>query len=275
MSDVRQIPISRIHPFKGQPYNVTDNEEMDALAESILKQGVLSPVIVRPTGKDEYEMVSGHRRLRASQIAGFTTIPAFVCEMDRDQAAIVLVDSNLHRDHLLPSEKAFAYRLKLEAIRHQGKHLENSKCPSAELISPIDSGRNVQRLIRLTYLIPELLKLVDEDVMAFTPAVNLSYLTDEEQHWVYNEILRNDCTPSLAQSVWLKERSIDETLSREQVIALAEQEKPNQRESIHISRNKLKGVIPDDFSASQTEDFIIKACEFYSKHLNRHKEAKL
>lgn len=275
MNDVKSIPIEQLHPFEGHPYNVIDNEEMDALTESIMKQGVLSPIIVRPTGEDQYEVISGHRRLRAAQIAGCRTIPAVVREMNRDEAAIALVDSNLHRDHLLPSEKAFAYKLKLEAIRHQGRHLESADRPSADLVSPIDSGRNVQRIIRLTYLVPELLKMVDENIMAFSPAVNLSYLTEQEQYWVLDEMLKNDCTPSISQSLWLKERSIDETLTHEYVSGLMVQEKPNQRPVVRISMEKLKGKIPENFTAKQAEEFILKACDFYIKHRNRQREEKL
>lgn len=275
MSDITRLPIRQIRPFDGHPYQVIDNEEMDALAESILKQGVLSPILVRPIGENQYELVSGHRRLRAAQIAGFQTIPAYVREMDRDEAAIALVDSNLNRDHLLLSEKAFAYKLKLDAIRHQGKQLLSANCLSAEIVSPLDSGRSVQRIIRLTYLIPELLKMVDENTMAFTPAVNLSYLTDQEQYWVLDEMMKNDCTPSIAQAVWLKERSIDETLTPEHVATLLANEKPNQRASIHIPMDKLKGIIPDGFSKQQTEDFILKACCFYNGHIKRHKEESL
>ena len=275
MSDITRLPIRQIRPFDGHPYQVIDNEEMDALAESILKQGVLSPILVRPIGENQYELVSGHRRLRAAQIAGFQTIPAYVREMDRDEAAIALVDSNLNRDHLLLSEKAFAYKLKLDAIRHQGKQLLSANCLSADMVSPLDSGRSVQRIIRLTYLIPELLKMVDESIMAITPAVNISYLTDQEQYWVLDEMLKNSCAPSFAQSVWLKEKSIDETLTQEHIAALLAREKPNQRTDIHIPMDKLKGIIPDNYSAHQAEDFILKACEFYSKHLKRQKGANL
>ena len=274
MSDIKRLPIKQIRPFEGHPYQVINNAEMDALAESIIAQGVLSPIIVRPVGDDQYEVISGHRRLRASQIAGRTTIPAFVREMDRDEAAIALVDSNLHRDHLLPSEKALAYKLKLEAIRHQGKRLGTAR-RSADLVSPLDSGRHVQRIIRLTYLIPELLKMVDENIMAFTPAVNISYLTDQEQYWVLDEMLKNDCTPSLSQALWLRERSVDETLTHEHITGLLSQQKANQRESIRIPRDKLRGVIPDTFTPEQAEEYILKACDFYNKHHKLRKEESL
>lgn len=280
---VRIIPINKIHPFVGHPYKVLDNEEMAALAESIRTQGVLLPLIVRPLENtaDEYEAISGHRRLFASEKAGLETVPAFVYEMNRDQAAVVVVDSNLHRDHLLPSEKAFAYKLKLEAIKHQGKRVDDTsrqvvgRLESADEVSDEDSGRQVQRYIRLTYLVPEMLDLVDEGRIALTPAVHLSYLTDEEQRWVLNEMARNDCTPSVSQALCLKRRSMEETLSKDFVEGLMCQEKANQRENIRIPMERLKGKIPEACSTQQREDFIVKACDYYRNHLKKQRDTSL
>ena len=211
------IPVSKIRPFEGNPYKVLDNEEMNFLIESIQQQGIISPVVVRPieNTKDEYEVISGHRRMRASQKAGLETVPAFIYAVTRDEAAIMLVDSNLHRGHILPSEKAFAYKLKLEAIKRQGERTDLTsrqvvgKLESADLVSDTESGRQVQRYIRLTYLIPELLDLVDEKRIAFTPAVELSYLNDVEQADLVEEISACDATPNLSQAQRLRAISRD------------------------------------------------------------------
>ena len=272
MNDVSYIPIDQLCPFAGHPYKVMDNDEMYALADSIRAQGVLSPVVVRPLTDGKFEIISGHRRVRASELAGRKTVPAFIREMDRDEAAIALVDSNLHRDHLLLSEKAFAYRMKLEAIRHQGKHLDIADRPSADLVSAVDSGRQVQRIIRLTFLIPELLKMVDESVMAFTPATNISYLMEEEQYWLLDAMLQNDCTPSVSQSIRLKEKSIDETLTKEYISELMSREKANQRESIRIPLERLNGIIPREYTPKQAEDFIVRACNFYAHHVHEKRK---
>ena len=272
MDDVRLLLIDRIQPFEGHPYRVEDNEDMMMLSRSIKAQGVISPILVRPLANGRYELISGHRRLRASQLAGLSVIPAFVREMDRDSAVIALVDSNYHREHLLPSEKAFAYKMKLEAIKHQGKHLEHADRSSADLVSADDNGRQVQRIIHLTYLVPELLRLVDESIVAFTPAVNLSYLTDEEQYWVLDEMIKSDCSPSVSQSMTLKKKSIEETLSREFVTELLHQEKANQREVLRIPLNRLQNSIPSTYTPKQAEEYIVKACEFYRKHLQKQQK---
>ena len=276
---IMHIPISKIHTFEGHPYKVIDNAEMGALAESIRSKGVLSPLIVRPLEDKpgEYEAISGHRRLFAAEKAELETVPALVYEIDRDEAAIMMVDSNLHREHMLPSEKAFAYRMKLEAIKHQGKQLDSSsrhdvgKSESASMINDDESGRQVQRYIRLTYLVPELLNLVDEGRVAITPAVHLSYLTDEEQNWLLDEMSRSDCTPSVSQACTLKQKSMDETLSRDFVAGLMCQEKGNQREYIRIPRERFNGIIPDNYTAKQCEDFIVRACDsYYSIQKKQH-----
>lgn len=271
------IPTDRIHPFEGHPYRVNDDDEMTALSQSIKQQGVLLPLIVRPLEDKpgEYEAVSGHRRLFASQKAGLDTVPAFVYDITRDEAAVILVDSNLHRENILPSEKAFAYRLKLEAIKHQGKRLDSAlrqdgtMMRSSDMVSDEDSGRQVQRYIRLTYLVPELLEMVDSGKVAMTPAVHLSYLTDEEQRWLLCEMGRYDCTPSITQANILKERSINETLSRDFIAGLMSQEKPNQRESIRVPMDRLRGKVPETLSAQESIDFIVKACDFYRNHIKK------
>lgn len=271
------IPLEKIRPFEGHPYKVIDNEEMNTLIESIQEQGILSPLIVRPleNTEDEYELISGHRRLRAAQKAGAKNVPVFIYAVSRDEAAIMLVDSNLHREHILPSEKAFAYKLKLEALKHQGKTSSQlgTKLRSDEIIaSQGDDSRNqVQRYIRLTYLIPELLDLVDEGRIALTPAVELSYLTEEQQYSLLGTIEVEDRTPSLSQAVRFKKLSQAGQLTDELIDSIMQEEKANQREMFRIPMDRLLKAVPD-LKPSQVEDFIIKAIVYYQKHLDRRKD---
>lgn len=263
------IPVSKIRPFEGNPYKVLDNEEMNFLIESIQQQGIISPVVVRPieNTKDEYEVISGHRRMRASQKAGLETVPAFIYAVTRDEAAIMLVDSNLHRGHILPSEKAFAYKLKLEAIKRQGERTDLTsrhvvgKLESADLVSDTESGRQVQRYIRLTYLIPELLDLVDEKRIAFTPAVELSYLNEVEQADLVEEISICDATPNLSQAQRLRAISRDEGLTPEEIGEILAEEKANQREKIKIPAERIRKYFPKSYTTEQIEEAIIKICE--------------
>lgn len=271
------IPLEKIRPFEGHPYKVIDNEEMNALIESIQEQGILSPLIVRPleNTEDEYELISGHRRLRAAQKAGAKNVPVFIYAVSRDEAAIMLVDSNLHREHILPSEKAFAYKLKLEALKHQGKTSTQlvSKLRSDEKVgSENDESREtVRRYIRLTYLIPELLDLVDEGRIALTPAVELSYLTEEQQYSLLGTIEVEDRTPSLSQAVRFKKLSQAGQLTDELIDSIMQEEKANQREMFRIPMERLQKALPD-LKPSQVEDFIIKAIVYYQKHLDRKKD---
>lgn len=271
------IPLEKIRPFEGHPYKVIDNEEMNALIESIQEQGILSPLIVRPleNTEDEYELISGHRRLRAAQKAGAKNVPVFIYAVSRDEAAIMLVDSNLHREHILPSEKAFAYKLKLEALKHQGKTSTQlvSKLRSDEKVgSENDESREtVRRFIRLTYLIPELLELVDEGRIALTPAVELSYLTEEQQYSLLGTIEIEDRTPSLSQAVRFKKLSQAGQLTDELIDSIMQEEKANQREMFRIPMERLQKALPD-LKPSQVEDFIIKAIVYYQKHLDRKKD---
>jgi len=263
------IPVSKIHPFEGNPYKVLDNEEMNFLIESIQRQGIISPVVVRPleNTKDEYEVISGHRRLRASVKAGLETVPAFIYAINRDEAAIMLVDSNLHREHILPSEKAFAYKLKLEAIKRQGERTDLTsrqvvgKLESADLVSDTESGRQVQRYIRLTYLIPELLDLVDEKRIAFTPAVELSYLNEVEQADLVEEISVCDATPNLSQAQRLRAISREEGLTPEDIGEILAEEKANQREKIKIPAERIRKFFPKSYTTEQIEEAIVKICE--------------
>ena len=272
----KNIPIDKLHPFKNHPYKVQDNEEMERLAESIKQNGVVSPVIVRPIEdtKDEYEIISGHRRIMASRKAGMKEVPALVVSLDRDAAAIVLVDSNLHREHILPSEKAFAYKLKSEALAHQGWRSDLTSCQLGTklrtdeqvAVDTNDSARQVQRYIRLTNLIPEILQYVDDGKIAFTPAVELSYLSEQEQYDLLEQIELNDCTPSLSQACRFKKLSQESNLTPEVITTIMSEEKANQREMFKVPMERIRKFIPNA-TAKQTEDFVIKACEHYNKFL--------
>ena len=276
----KNISIEKLHPFENHPYKVQDNEEMDALAESIKAHGVVSPIIVRPLENttDEYEIISGHRRVMASRKAGITEVPALVVSLDRDAAAIVLVDSNLHREHILPSEKAFAYKMKAEAMKHQGWRSDLTspqvvaKSRTTEMVGADtgDSHEQVRRYIRLTNLIPEILKYVDEGRISFTPAVELSYLNEQEQHDLLEQIEQSDCTPSLSQACRFKKISQGEGLTPEVIAEIMEEEKANQREMFKVPMERIRQYIPNA-NAKQAEDFVLKACEHYRKFLIRQR----
>lgn len=266
------IPVSKIHPFEGNPYKVLDNDEMNTLICSIQEQGILTPIIIRPIeNTDEYEVISGHRRLHATVKAGMKEVPAFIYAVTRDEAAIMLVDSNLHREHILPSEKAFAYKLKLEAMKHQGITCGQVGHKSRDEISDTDSGRQIQRYIRLTYLIPELLDLVDEEKIALTPAVELSYLTDEEQYALLGVIEVEDRTPSLSQAVRFKKLSQTGKLSDEDIETIMQEDKANQKPMFKVSMEKLQKVAPK-IKDKDFENFVLKACEHYYRYLLRQRD---
>ncbi|MBO5315851.1 MAG: ParB/RepB/Spo0J family partition protein [Clostridia bacterium] len=274
------LSIDKLHPFENHPYKVQDNEEMEALAESIKEHGIVSPVIVRPLENttDEYEIISGHRRVMASRKAGITEVPALVVSLDRDAAAIVLVDSNLHREHILPSEKAFAYKMKLDAMKHQGWRSDltsnqlGGKLETADLVGAEtgDSKNQVRRYIRLTNLIPEILQYVDDGRISFTPAVELSYLNEQEQQDLLEQIEQSDCTPSLSQACRFKKISQAEGLTPEVIAEIMEEEKANQREMFKVPMERIRHYVPNA-NAKQAEDFVLKACEHYRKFLIRQR----
>ena len=265
------IATDKLHPFENHPYKVQDNEEMEALAESIKEHGIVSPVIVRPLENttDEYEIISGHRRVMASRKAGITEVPALIVSLDRDAAAIVLVDSNLHREHILPSEKAYAYKMKLDAMKHQGWRSDLTspqvvaKSRTTEMVGADtgDSHEQVRRYIRLTNLIPEILQYVDEGRISFTPAVELSYLNEQEQQDLLEQIEQSDCTPSLSQACRFKKISQGEGLTPEVIAEIMEEEKANQKERVKIPTEKLRKYFPKNYTVQQIEDEIIKLCE--------------
>lgn len=268
------IAVSKLHPFENNPYQVRDDDEMNTLIESIQMQGVLSPLIVRPIeNTDEYEVVSGHRRLHAAQKAGITVVPALIYALDRDAAAIAVVDSNLHREHILPSEKAFAYKLKMEALSHQGTSRQLGEKWSVSQISESsnESERQIHRYIRLTHLIPELLTLMDENKMALSVGVELSFLDEQSQRDVLEQCEINDCTPSYAQSVRMRKAFSDFALTTDMIRSIMSEEKANQRETVKIPTEKLRKFTPNA-NPQQLEDFVLKACEHYRKYLRRQRE---
>lgn len=274
------IPVEKLRPFAGHPFKVKDDEEMNTLIESIQTQGVLSPLIVRPIeNTDEYEVVSGHRRLHAAQKAGITEVPALIYALDRDAAAIAVVDSNLHREHILPSEKAFAYRMKLEAMSRQGHRSDltsnqlGRKLETAEIIAQQsdDSKSQVRRYIRLTYLIPEFLEKMDKGEIALSVGVELSFLDEQSQREVLEQCEMNDCTPSYSQAWRMHKADREGTLTTAVIQTVMSEEKANQRETVKVPISRLRGVLPQGLDAKKTEDFIIKACDHYRKYLIRQR----
>ena len=275
------ISIEKLHPFEGHPYKVLDNEEMEALTESIHAEGILSPLIVRPLeGTDGYEVISGHRRLHAAQKARLSEVPALVHEISREEAAIVLVDSNLHREHILPSEKAFAYKMKMEAMSRQGQRTDitsnqvGRKLETAEIIGNTsgESKNQVRRYIRLTYLLPELLQLADDGRIALTPAVELSYLPEKAQTCLLEEMRRNDCTPSLSQAIRMKKLYQAGGLSPEDISTIIQEEKANQQEKVSFKTGDLRKFFPKSYSAAQMQETILKLLSEYQRKRQRAAE---
>ena len=279
------ISINQLHPFKDHPYKVLDNDEMNSLIESVQKHGIMSPLIVRPLEgtTDHYEIISGHRRFRAAQKAGITEVPAFIHAVSRDEAAIMLVDSNLHREHILPSEKAFAYKMKAEALKQQGRRTDLT---SGQIVPKFDKNRatavigaesgesykTVQRYIRLTNLIPELLNLMDEGKIAFSVGVELSYLPPEIQYDLLEIIDREYCTPSYSQAFRLHKSFNNCSLSREGLAAVMSEEKPNQRDRIVLPRKAFDDVLPKGYSKEDAEKLAVEAIRFYSHYRQRKRE---
>ena len=258
-----QLPVNKLRPFEGHPFQVKDDAEMEQLVWSILTQGLLTPITVRPLSNDEYEVISGHRRLHACQKAGIETVPALIYALDRDAAAIALVDSNLHREKILPSEKAYAYKLKMDAISHQGTSRQLGEKWSVKQLSEsgIDSERQVHRYIRLTELIPEILTMVDSGKIALTPAVELSYLTKQEQHDLLETMESEDCTPSLSQAIQLKKLSQAGELNIDKIFEILREPKANQQDKISFRTTDLKKYFPKSYDAARIQTHIIKLLE--------------
>ena len=262
-----QLPIQKLCPFENHPFQVRDDDEMNQLVWSVLTQGVLTPLVVRPLENDEYEVISGHRRLHACQKAGIETVPALIYALDRDAAAIALVDSNLHREKILPSEKAFAYKLKMDAMSRQGHRTDLTsrqvvgKLETADLIAENESGRQVQRYIRLTELIPQILSMVDAGKISLTPAVELSYLTQQEQHDLLETMESEDCTPYLSQAVQLKKLSQSGELNMDKIFEILREPKANQQEKISFRVEDLRKFFPKTYSVARIQERILKLLE--------------
>jgi len=276
---IHDIPLDLIDDFPGHPYQVRMDEDMDQLVESIKERGIITPVTLRPKDDGRYEMVSGHRRKKACEIAGMTTIKADVRDMSRDDAIILMVESNLQRSVILPSEKAFSYKMRLEAMNRQGKRTDLTSTPvvsksrTNEVLGNAvgESREQVRRYIRLTYLIPEILQMVDEGKIAFRPAVEISYLTQDEQKWLLEGMEYADATPSLAQAIKLKNLSNTGSLDYDAIEDMLSEEKPNQREKFSFRADRLRRYIPDSVPFNQTEDFVCKALEHYQQFLERQR----
>lgn len=274
---VQNIPLCELHPFKDHPFRVQNDEEMKRMIESIKKVGAITPAVARPINGG-YEIISGHRRLAAYQELGLETMPVIVREMSDDEAVIAMVDANLQRETILPSEKAFAYKMKLDAIKHQGKTSVQvaEKLLSVEKVAEEagESKDQVRRYIRLTYLIPELLSMVDDNKIAFNPAVEISYLDREEQLTLLDAINMNDCTPSHAQSIRLKKMSQGGLLTADAIYAILSEEKPNQKEEIKLPRDELRKYFPQNYSDEQIKRDILKGLELLKRQRERNRDAR-
>ena len=281
---IYDIPIELIDDFPDHPFKVRDDEDMMHLVESVKERGIITPVTLRPKEDGRYEIVSGHRRKKACELAGFETVKAEVREMTRDEAIILMVESNFQRSQILPSEKAFAYKMRLEAMKRQaGRPSKDNSAPvvqnfdrkTTREIVAAESGESheqVRRYIRLTNLVPELLDLVDEGKIKMRPAVELSYLDEDNQRAVVDEIDLNQCTPSHDQTIRMRKFFTDGKLTPEVVSAIMGEEKPNQREKIVLRADKVRSLIPKNIPVSQTEDYVVKALEHYSRFLRQRAE---
>ena len=266
------LPVEKLCPFEGHPFQIRDDEEMDQLVWSVLTQGILTPIVVRPLDTGQYEVISGHRRVHACKKAGIERIPALIYNLDRDAAAIALVDSNLHRERILPSEKAFAYKLKMDALSHQGTSCQvGTKLRTDEAIGSDagESARQVQRYIRLTNLIPEILHMVDEGRIALTPAVELSYLTEQEQQALLETMESEDCTPSLSQSQQLKKLSQQGELDVDRIFGLLSQQKPNQEEKIGFLMKDIRRFFPKNYTTAKIQETILQLLQNYERSWKR------
>ena len=283
LKKIYEIPLEEIDEFPDHPFKVMDDEDMMNLAESVREQGIITPATLRKKDDGRYEILSGHRRKRACELAGLETLRSEVVEMDRDAAVIFMVDSNLQRTTILPSEKAFSYKMRLEAMKRQGKRMDLTSAPvERKFLEARDrigyevgeSREQVRRYIRLTELIPELLEKVDKGEIALRPAVDISYLPEDIQRSLLDTIEMEQCTPSYAQTRRMRTLLAEGKLTDEAIYAIMQEEKPNQKEKFTISASKIEKVLPQSVKASQREDFILKAIDYYAKHLQRKKEER-
>lgn len=277
LEKVVEVKLTDITDFPNHPFKVKDDEEMDKMRQSVEQYGVVHPILVRPTKDGKYEMISGHRRKRASELANNDTIPCIVRNLSDDEATIIMVDSNMQREEILPSEKAFAYKMKLEALGHQGKTTELTsgqvvrKLETADIIGKEndESGRQVRRYIRLTELIPELLEMVDDKKIAFNPAVEISYLDEDNQYALLDCIEYSDATPSHAQAIVMKKLFQSGELDADKIDDILSEEKPNQKQKIKFDNDRIRNVLPKNIEEPKIEDFVVKAIEHYSKYLRQ------
>jgi len=279
LSRIRDIPISEIDEFPDHPFKVLMNEDMEQLVESVKRNGVMTPATVRLKEDGRYELISGHRRKKACELAGLETLKCEVKELTRDEAIIVMVESNLQRSVILPSEKAFAYKMRLEAMKRQGERTDLTSAPVVQKLTSReklaeksgDSHEQVRRYIRLTELVPEILQMVDDRQIAFRPAVEISYLSEEQQYTLLEAMSYNDATPSLAQAIKMKKFMQDGKLTDEVISSIMEEEKPNQKEKPAFRDERITKLIPKSVPRGQETDFVVKALEFYNRYLQRNK----
>ncbi len=279
LSKIREIPISEIDEFPDHPFKVLMDEDMEQLVDSVKRIGVMTPATVRQKEDGRYELISGHRRKRACEVAGFDVLKCEVKELSRDESIIVMVESNLQRSTILPSEKAFAYKMRLEAMNRQGERSDLTSCPvgnkftSASKVAKEvgDSERQIFRYIRLTELVPEILEMVDEHLIAFRPAVEISYLSDEQQYTLLEAMSYNDATPSLAQAIKMKKFMQEGKLTDEVIQSIMQEEKPNQKEKPAFKDERITKLIPNTIPRGQETDFVVKALEFYNRHLQKQR----
>ena len=279
LSKIRDIPISEIDEFPDHPFKVLMDEDMEQLVESVKRNGVMTPATVRLKEDGRYELISGHRRKKACELAGLETLKCEVKDLSRDEAIIIMVESNLQRSVILPSEKAFAYKMRLEAMNRQGQRTDLTYCPvgskltsASEVSKEVgDSERQIFRFIRLTELVPEILQMVDDRQIAFRPAVEISYLTEEQQYTLLEAMEYNDATPSLAQAIKMKKYNQEGKLTEEVISSIMEEEKPNQKEKPAFRDERITKLIPKSVPRGQEADFVVKALEFYNRHLQRQR----
>ena len=279
LSKIRDIPISEIDEFPNHPFKVLMDEDMEQLVESVKRNGVMTPATVRLKEDGRYELISGHRRKKACELAGLETLKCEVKELSRDEAIIIMVESNLQRSVILPSEKAFAYKMRLEAMKRQGQRTDLTSAPVVQKLTSRekiaaktdDSHEQVRRFIRLTELVPEILQMVDDRQIAFRPAVEISYLTEEQQYTLLEAMEYNDATPSLAQAIKMKKYNQEGKLTEEVISSIMEEEKPNQKEKPAFRDERITKLIPKSVPRGQEADFVVKALEFYNRHLQRQR----
>ena len=280
LSKIREIPISEIDEFPDHPFKVLMNEDMEQLVESVRRSGVMTPATVRQKEDGRYELISGHRRKKACELAGLETLKCEVKELTHDEAIIVMVESNLQRSVILPSEKAFAYKMRLEAMDRQGQRVDLTSTPvvsksrsNEELADKVGESREqIRRFIRLTELVPEILQMVDERQIAFRPAVEISYLSEEQQYTLLESMGYNDATPSLAQAIKMKKFMQEGKLTDEVIQSIMQEDKPNQKEKPAFKDERITKLIPKSIPRGQETDFVVKALEFYNRHLQRSKD---